>query len=204
MIGSSLSTIFIGSSSSSLLLVESESNILTLLTELDTPGRSVVWDHGLCEAFGELKPEEIVPFRRWGMDNPRPPTTGEVSGDDSASVERCKFVHALEKSRPLDRRGKTGEPYMLEGSSFGESGARLPTEPGPLPPKFDGNCSERFVGRSDLWGVSGGTTEMSSLLDCGKCGFGEAGRETSERDRAFNPERPSLIGFPGKGDPKLL
>ena len=37
---------------------------------------------------------------------PRWPMMGDESGDDcSASVEWCRFVHDLEKSRPRDRRG---------------------------------------------------------------------------------------------------
>lgn len=52
---------------------------------------------------------------------------GDESGDDcSASVEWCRFVHDLEKSRPRDRRGSTeaGVAYVIEESSFGDSGTR--------------------------------------------------------------------------------
>lgn len=49
---------------------------------------------------------------RWGIAMPRPPTIGDESGEDSARVEWWRFVHAREKSRPRDRRGRTdpGDP----------------------------------------------------------------------------------------------
>ena len=46
------------------------------------------------------------PGRRPGMLIARPPIVGDESGlDCSASVEWCRLVAALEKSRPRDRRG---------------------------------------------------------------------------------------------------
>jgi hypothetical protein len=68
-----------------------------------------------------------MPFRV-GMVMPREPMVGEESGEDcSARVEWCRLVHALEKSKPRDRRGRTEEreAYEAEESSFGESGIRL-------------------------------------------------------------------------------
>ena len=47
------------------------------------------------------------PFRD-GIVTPREPMIGEESGEDcSARVEWCRFVQALEKSNPRDRRGRT-------------------------------------------------------------------------------------------------
>jgi len=47
------------------------------------------------------------PMGRPGMFMARPPMVGDESGDDcSASVEWCRLVAALEKSRPRDRRGR--------------------------------------------------------------------------------------------------
>ena len=71
------------------------------------------------------------------MATPRPPIVGDDSGEDSASVEWCRLVQAREKSRPRDRRGRIEpgevnlEPYVCDGSSFGERGARLEEEAGP-------------------------------------------------------------------------
>ena len=59
---------------------------------------------------------------------PRPPITGDESGEDcSAKVEWCKFVHALEKSKPRDRRGRTdpGDVYGPEVSGLGDRGMGL-------------------------------------------------------------------------------
>jgi hypothetical protein len=96
----------IGSSSSSLLLV-SDSIMFTLDTELEIAVRSAGPDV-------EKGPIEVDPGepRRCGMVTPRPPTVGDESGDDSAMIEWCRFVHAREKSSPRDRRGSTepGEP----------------------------------------------------------------------------------------------
>ena len=67
------------------------------------------------------------PFRA-GMDTPRELIIGEESGEDcSARVEWCRFVQALEKSNPRDRRGRTEEEDVkdAEESSLGESGSGL-------------------------------------------------------------------------------
>ena len=52
---------------------------------------------------------------------------GEDSGDDSARVEWWRFVAALEKSSPLDRRGRTeaGDGYDEVESGFGDAGMRF-------------------------------------------------------------------------------
>lgn len=70
------------------------------------------------------------------------PVIGDASGEDSASVEWCRFVHALAKSRPLDLLGKTdaGEPYMLEESNFGDKGTRATV--GSSAAAFVGICKE--------------------------------------------------------------
>lgn len=54
------------------------------------------------------------------------PVIGDASGEDSARVEWCRFVHALAKSSPLDLLGRTdaGDPYMLEESNLGDKGTR--------------------------------------------------------------------------------
>ena len=71
------------------------------------------------EGKGALRGGIIIP--------PLPPTVGEESGEDvSARVEWCRFVQALEKSRPRDRRGSTEAPgYGAEDSRLGDSGTRL-------------------------------------------------------------------------------
>jgi hypothetical protein len=47
-----------------------------------------------------------------GICKPRPEIVGEESGEDSASVEWCRFVHARAKSSPRDRLGSidAGDP----------------------------------------------------------------------------------------------
>lgn len=59
---------------------------------------------------------------------PLPPTVGEESGEDcSARVEWCRFVQALEKSIPLERRGSAEGALVYEvgDSSFGDGGCAL-------------------------------------------------------------------------------
>ena len=49
---------------------------------------------------------------RGGIIIPLPPTVGDESGEDSASVEWWRFVQALEKSIPLERRGRADAGYV--------------------------------------------------------------------------------------------
>ena len=53
------------------------------------------------------------PFRA-GIIMPLPLTVGDESGEDSASVEWWRFVQALEKSIPRDRRGSADAGYVYE------------------------------------------------------------------------------------------
>ena len=115
------------------MLPESYSITLELPTELDRPVLSafaivdqsefgtLFGDSGTLGLLGGLK----RPLR--GIIQPRDPTMGEDSGDDSASVEWCRFVAALEKSIPRDLLGSTdeGEGYDAAVSGFGETGMRL-------------------------------------------------------------------------------
>lgn len=113
-------------SSSSLLLV-SDSIMFTLDTELDTVVRSLGPDveNGCTADVDPIDP------RRGGMATPRPPIVGDDSGDDSARVDKCKFVHAREKSSPRDLRGRTDpgelnlEPCVCDESRMGDSGVRF-------------------------------------------------------------------------------
>lgn len=100
--------------------------MFTLDTELETAVRSFGPD--VENGTAEVDPNDP---RRGGIATPRPPIVGDDSGDDSARVERCKFVQAREKSRPRDRRGRTEpgevyrEPCVCEESSLGDSGVRF-------------------------------------------------------------------------------
>ena len=70
------------------------------------------------------------------------------------------MVHAREKSRPRERRGRTepGEPYICEESSLGDSGARLIEGEADV---FGGRLKDRF----DREGVAGSVgSALSSLL----------------------------------------
>lgn len=90
---------------------ESESIMLILLTELDRFVLSCNEDHiGFWLGDSKIVPLSAMPLL-WGILIPRP-VIGDASGDDSASVEWCRLVHALAKSRPLDLLGRTdeGEP----------------------------------------------------------------------------------------------
>ena len=113
---------------------ESYSITLALPSELEKPPLSAILDHrelgkapgesGTMGVFAEL----YKPLRGGIVMPPRPPTTGEESGDDcSARVEWWRLVQALEKSKPLDRRGRAepGDPYEFDESSLGDNGTRL-------------------------------------------------------------------------------
>ena len=114
----------------------SYSIMLTLPTELDMAGLSefaIVDQRELATLLGESGTYDTLrvllkrPFLG-GIIIPRPPIVGEESGEDcSAKVEWCRLVQALEKSRPLDRRGSTeaAEAYEFVESSFGDNGTRL-------------------------------------------------------------------------------
>lgn len=124
---------------------------------------------------------------------------GDESGDDSATVEWCKFVHAREKSRPLECLGidVAGEPYEVKGSSCGDKGARFA---GGLDivmsADLDGKCNDNPRERkSALLGVRGliAGIALSSLVvrDLSGlsliCGDGSRPVALSDRDRIFVP-----------------
>lgn len=110
--------------------------MLTLPTELDMAGLSefaivdqrefamLLGESGTCDTLRVLFKRPFL----GGIIIPRPPIVGEESGEDcSANVEWCRLVQALEKSRPLDRRGRTeaAGAYEFVESSFGDKGTRL-------------------------------------------------------------------------------
>ena len=109
--------------------------MLELPTELERPDFSVnpaVDQSELPRDSGIFMFELLGGLNRFFLGGiiipPRVPTVGDESGDDSARVEWCRFVAALEKpSIPLDRRGRTdeGEGYVAGHSGFGETGIRL-------------------------------------------------------------------------------
>lgn len=128
--------------------------MFTLDTELDTAVRSF----GPDVENGAADVDPMDP-RRAGIATPRPPIVGDDSGDDSARVDRCRFVHAREKSSPRDRRGRTDpgdvylEPCVCEESTLGDSGVRFDDEepePEPEIPDIVGvKSSDRLWGFND-------------------------------------------------------
>ena len=93
--GSSASRSMAMSSSEDTSVSESESSILTLLTELERWVRSGMVDQSAAEALlGESRTVLPPILRLCGILTPLP-VTGEASGEEMASVEWCRFVHAL-------------------------------------------------------------------------------------------------------------
>lgn len=112
---SSTSSGSIGSGPSESL--SSESIILMLLTEPEMTERSPFpceCDQPLLPICGESSTMELWPKpERAGIGIAFCVMVGDESGDEaSASVEWCRFVHALAKSNPLECLGRTeaGEP----------------------------------------------------------------------------------------------
>lgn len=68
-----------------------------LLTELDSAVRSVfgIVDHNELDMLLGESSTVLPKLLLCGICIPRPPMVGDASGDDSASVEWCRFVHAL-------------------------------------------------------------------------------------------------------------
>ena len=94
-IGSSVSRSISSSDVDSLSVPES--SILMLLTELDSAVRSVfgIVDHNELDMLLGESSTVLPKLLLCGICIPRPPMVGDASGDDSASVEWCRFVHAL-------------------------------------------------------------------------------------------------------------
>lgn len=115
-------------------------------------------------------------------------------------VEWWRFVHALEKSKPRDRRGSNdaGEPYVVEESSFGDRGTRFSSFAVlVLLMSRGGICRLKpRVGRSGLLGVTGlGAKQVSSFevfLGSRKDGEGESTGTISLADHA--------LGLDGDGE----
>jgi hypothetical protein len=101
---SSTSSGSMGSISSSLSLDESEPSMFTLPSELDTTLRSDVPGKVVQGVnWGGSNAMELMDIFRLGIIIPFCVTVGDESGEDcSASVEWCRFVQALEKSRPRE------------------------------------------------------------------------------------------------------
>ena len=68
-----------------------------LLTELDKAVLSVfgIVDHKELDILLGESSTVLPKLLLCGICIPRPPIVGDASGDDSASVEWCRFVHAL-------------------------------------------------------------------------------------------------------------
>lgn len=94
-IGSSISRSM--SSSDVVSLSESRSSMLILLTELDKAVLSVfgIVDHRVLDILLGESSTVLPRLLLCGICIPRPPIVGDASGDDSANVEWCRFVHAL-------------------------------------------------------------------------------------------------------------
>ena len=78
-------------------------------------------------------------------------------------------MQALEKSKPLERRGSAdaADPYEIDESSFGERGTRLlKTAVLELPMSFEGICKLRQRGKLGLLGVTGFGATHASSFDC--------------------------------------
>ena len=71
--------------------------MLILLTELDKAVLSVfgIVDHRVLDILLGESSTVLPRLLLCGICIPRPPIVGDASGDDSANVEWCRFVHAL-------------------------------------------------------------------------------------------------------------
>lgn len=189
-IESSISSVSI--SSSELDDEDPEYSMFTLPSELDGGGLS---PPGLeAQAVGRSPPNWLFLLLP-GMFIARPVIVGLESGLEwSANVEWCRLVAALEKSRPRDLRGITGEPYVSAASSFGERGMRLAAPR--LKISFDGIFNERFrIGQAGRRGVDGLSRSMeSSFKTCA------GSRNLGEGERDGPVVSPPVVGLDGEGN----